>query len=113
MNVRLTAIQEQAAAAGVHAARVAMLSPSGQAETALALGRRASGLSAWAAASASLGECDGPDRQFVAGQITARPDFTEFDELTSAFLHQVASGRAALRPAADRVGHARVSQPAQ
>lgn len=104
MNVRLTAIQEQAATARGLASRVAMIAADrAEAEAALALSRCASALSAWTAEAASLGDFDGPNRQFMAGQIVDPPDFTELDERTAAFLRLVAPGQAPTR----------ISQPAQ
>jgi hypothetical protein len=94
MNVRLSGIQEQAAASGSLAARVAMLAPNAEGSAALALGGCASKLSAWTARSVSLAaDFEGPSNQFVAGQITARPDFSELDELITAFLGLVALTR--------------------
>jgi hypothetical protein len=93
MNVRLSGIQEQAATSGSLAARVAMLAPA-EGSAALALGGCASKLSAWTARSVTLaGDFEGPSNQFVAGQITARPDFAELDELITAFLGLVALAR--------------------
>lgn len=90
MNVRLAAIGEQAATAGVRASRVAILAP-GQAEAdaALALGRCASGLSAWTAKAASLGDFEGANPQFVAGQIMEPPDFRELDQFLAVFLRLI------------------------
>jgi len=94
MNMRLAAIQEQAAVTGVQASKVAMISTlPAETEAALALGRCASKLAAWAAKAVSLGDFDGPDRQFVAGQIVERPDFAELDDHVRAFLGLVASSR--------------------
>jgi len=99
MNVRLAGIQEQTVAAGVRAARVAMISPDPtEADAALALGKCASRLSAWTAKSVKLGDFDGPDRQFVAGEITVRPDFTELDELEATFLRLVLPAQPAAGP---------------
>jgi hypothetical protein len=93
MNVRLTAIQEQAVATGVQAARVAMISPDpAEAEAALALGRCASRLSAWTAKSVLLGDFEGPNQQLLPGQIIERPNLAELDEILSAFLRLVSPG---------------------
>ena len=95
MNVRLTAIQEQAVNTGVLASRVALLSPGRETETAFALGRCASGLAALTAKSITLGDYEGPNLQFVAGDITGvRPDFTELERLVATFLNQISHDQA-------------------
>jgi len=99
MNVRLAAIQEQALTANVLAARVALLSPGPEAEIAFALGKCASGLTALTAKSMTLGDFDGPNKQFVAGEITGtRPDFAELERLVAAFLRQISPGPPATEP---------------
>ena len=96
MNVRLAAIQEQALTANVLAARVALLSPGPEADLAFALGKCASGLTALTAKSMTLGDFDGPNKQFVAGEITGtRPDFAELEPLVAAFLRQISPGQPA------------------
>jgi hypothetical protein len=95
MNVRLTAIQEQAVTTGVLASRVALLSPGQEAETAFALGKCASELAARTAKSVTLGDFEGPNKQFIAGDITGvRPDFDELERLVTAFLNQISPGQA-------------------
>ena len=99
MNVRLAAIQEQALTANVLAAQVALLSPGPEADIAFALGKCASGLAALTAKSMTLGDFDGPNKQFVAGEITGtRPDFAELEPLVAAFLRQISPGQAATEP---------------
>lgn len=108
MNVRLSAIQEQALTANVLASRVALLSPGQEAEIAFALGKCASGLTALTAKSMTLGNFDGPDKQFLAGEITGtRPNFDELESLLARFLLLIspvqptaAPRAAAIRPAA-------------
>jgi hypothetical protein len=96
MNVRLAAIQEQALTANVLASRVALLSPGEEAEVAFKLGKCASGLAALTAKSMTLGDFDGPNGQFVAGEITGkRPNFTEFEQTIAEFLRLIS-----LRPTA-------------
>jgi hypothetical protein len=117
MNVRLAAIQEQALTANVLAARVALLSPGPEAEIAFALGKCASGLTALTAKSMTLGDFDGPNKQFVAGEITGtRPDFTEFERLIAVFLRLISPGQAVADPqaagiAASTTAADRVSRP--
>jgi hypothetical protein len=95
MNVRLAAIQEQAVTTGVLASRVALLSPGHEAEIAFALGKCASGLAALTAKSITLGDYDGPNKQFMAGDITgSRPDFTQLERLVAAFLGLISPGQA-------------------
>jgi hypothetical protein len=101
MNVRLAAIQEQALTANVLASRVALLSPGAEADTAFALGKCASGLTALTARSMTLGDFDGPNKQFVAGEITGtRPNFTEFERLIAVFLRLISPGQAVADPQA-------------
>jgi hypothetical protein len=90
MNARLTAIQDHAVQVGLQASRSALLSPQAVAEAALALGRVASTLSAWAVSNTVLGEYGGPDGQFIAGEMRSRPDLSEFDQRTEAFFRQAA-----------------------
>jgi hypothetical protein len=94
MNVRLAAIQEQALTANVLAAQVALLSPGPEADIAFALGKCASGLAALTAKSMTLGDFDGPNKQFMAGEITGtRPDFAELERLVAAFLRHISPGQ--------------------
>ena len=117
MNVRLAAIQEQALTANVLASRVALLSPGAEADIAFALGKCASGLTALTARSITLGDFDGPNKQFVAGEITGtRPDFTEFERLIAVFLRLISPGQAVADPqaaaiAASTTAADRVSRP--
>ena len=113
MNVRLAAIQEQALTANVLAARVALLSPGPEADIAFALGKCASGLTALTAKSMTLGDFDGPNKQFVAGEITGtRPDFAELERLVAAFLRQISPGQPATEPqTAIPAAAGRVSRP--
>jgi hypothetical protein len=94
MNVRLAAIQEQAVTTGVLATRVALLSPGPEAEVSVALGTCASGLAALTAKSITLGDYDGPNRQFIAGDITGvRPDFGQLERLVAEFLGLISPGQ--------------------
>ena len=113
MNVRLAAIQEQALTANVLAARVALLSPGPEADIAFALGKCVSGLAALTAKSMTLGDFDGPNKQFVAGEITGtRPDFAELERLVAAFLRQISPGLPATEPlTAIPAATGRVSRP--
>jgi hypothetical protein len=113
MNVRLAAIQEQALTANVLAAQVALLSPGPEADIAFALGKCASGLTALTAKSMTLGDFDGPNKQFVAGEITGtRPDFAELERLVAAFLRQISPGQPATEPrTAIPAATGRVSRP--
>ena len=95
MNVRLAAVQEQALTANVLASQVALLSPGREAEVAFELGKCASGLAALTAKSMTLGDFDGPNKQFVAGEITGtRPDFTQYERLVTVFLGLIPAGQA-------------------
>jgi hypothetical protein len=95
MNVRLAAIQEQAVTTGVLASRVALLSPGREAEVAFALGRCASALAALTAKSITLGDYDGPNKQFMAGDITGvRPDFSQLERLVAEFLGLISPSQA-------------------
>ena len=101
MNVRLTAIQEQAVNTGVLAPHVSRCSRrAGRTDTRLfALGRCASGLAALTARrkSITLGDYEGPSEllQFVAGDITGvRPDFTGTERLVATFLDQISHDQA-------------------
>jgi hypothetical protein len=101
MNVRLAAIQEQALTANVLASRVALLSPGAEADTVFALGKCVSGLTALTARSITLGDFDGPNKQFVAGEITGiRPSFTEYERLIAVFLRLISPGQAVADPQA-------------
>lgn len=115
MNVRLAAIQEQALTANVLAAQVALLSPGPEADIAFALGKCASGLAALTAKSMTLGDFDGPNKQFVAGEITGtRPDFAELERLVAAFLRLISPGRPATEPqTAIPAATGQVSRPAR
>jgi hypothetical protein len=126
MNVRLAAIQEQAATTGVLASRIALLSPGQEAEIAMALGKCASGLAALTAKSMKLGEYEGPNNQFMAGDLTGvRPDLAELERLVAALLKQISLDQAttsAETPASSEVqgnvatgaiASGRVSQPLQ
>lgn len=78
MNVRLATIQEHAVSAGMHASRVALLSPeAGQAARALA--SAAIQLAAATAEHTNLGSQD------EGGQITRPADFREFDDCLTHF----------------------------
>ena len=97
MNVRLAAIQERAVTTGVLASRIGLLSPGQEAQTAFALGNCASGLAALTAKSITLGDFEGPNKQFVAGDITGeRPEFTELDQLVRVFLDLISPDRTAV-----------------
>ena len=115
MNVRLAAIQEQALTANVLASQVALLSPGPEAAIAFALGKCASGLAALTAKSMTLGDFDGPNKQFVAGEITGtRPDFAELERLVAAFLRQISPGQPATEPqTAIPAAASEVSRPAR
>ena len=119
MNVRLAAIEEQALTANVLASRVALLSPGAEAENAFAMGKCASGLAALTAKSATLGDFDGPNKQFVAGEITGtRPDFDELERLVAAFLRLISPARPVTEPqpataAAGTVAPRQLSRPAR
>jgi hypothetical protein len=94
MNVRLAAVQEQALTASVLASRVALLSPGQEADVAFALGKCASGLAAHTAKSMTLGDFDGPDKQFLAGEITGtRPNLDELDRLVAGFLRLISAAQ--------------------
>ncbi len=95
MNVRLAEIQEQAVITGVLASRVALLSPGQEAEIAFALGKCASELAARTAKSITLGDYDGPNKQFMAGDITGpRPSFDQLEKLVAALLGPLSPERA-------------------
>jgi hypothetical protein len=81
MNVRLATIQQHAASAGLHASRVALISP----ETAEAARALASAAGQLAAATASHTNMGYQGEQFLGGQITPPADFTEFDECIKSF----------------------------
>jgi hypothetical protein len=89
MNVRLTSIQQHAVFAGLHASRVALLSPE-TAEAALAL---ASAAGQRAAATANHTIMGRGDEQLLGGQITQPTDFTEFDECVKRFYDAAAQDR--------------------
>jgi hypothetical protein len=84
MNVRLAAIQEHAVTAGVHASRVALLSPE-TAEAARALASAAVLLAAATAKHTNMGD--------EGGQITRPADFTEFDDCLKRFSDAAAQDR--------------------
>jgi hypothetical protein len=119
MNVRLTAVQEQAVTTGVLATRIALLSPVQEAEAAFALGKCASRLAALTARSITLGDFDGPNKQFIAGDITGiRPDLSELDRLVTAFLSLISPRPATASTdvatsAAGKGARDRLSQPSQ
>jgi hypothetical protein len=96
MNIRLAAIQEQALTANVLASQVALLSPGQEADIAFALGKCVSGLAALTAKSMTLGNFDGPNKEFLAGEITGtRPDFAELERLVAVFLRLIQVSRPA------------------
>jgi hypothetical protein len=78
MNVRLATIQQHAVSAGLHASRVALLSPE-TAEAARALASAAGQLVAATAKHTNIGYQD------EGGQITRPADFTEFDDCLTRF----------------------------
>ena len=91
--VRVASIS--AVTTGVLATRVALLSPGREAEVAFAPGTCASGLAALTPKSMTLGDYDGPNRQFIAGDITgARPDFCQLERLVAEFLGLISPGPA-------------------
>ncbi|HKR50184.1 MAG TPA: hypothetical protein VJT72_11485 [Pseudonocardiaceae bacterium] len=81
MNVRLATIQQHAVSAGLHASRVALLSPE-TAEAALSLASAARLLTAAVAKRTNLGY---QGEQFLGGEITHPADFAEFDECIKRF----------------------------
>ncbi len=86
MNVRLATIQQYATSAGLHASRVALLSPE-TAKAALALASAASRL---AATTTNNTEMRYRDEQFLGGQITRTADFTKLDECIEQFYRATA-----------------------
>jgi len=78
MNVRLATIQQHAVSAGLHASRVALISPE-TAEVARALASAAGQLVAATAKHTNIGYQD------EGGQITRPADFTEFDDCLTRF----------------------------
>lgn len=81
MDVRVAAIQEHAESTGLHASRVALISPE-TAEAALSLASAARRLTAAVAKHTELGY---QGEQFIGGEITHPADFTEFDECIKCF----------------------------
>lgn len=77
MNVRLATIQQHAVSAGLHASRVAVLSPQ-TADMARELAAAASRLAATAARYTNVG--GNHSQQVLGGQITQPIDLTEFNE---------------------------------
>ncbi len=91
LNVRLAAAHDYAVAVGLQAARSALLSPQEVANAALALGHAAGSLARWMTQNAKMGkEYSGPDGHFLPGEVDGRPDFTELDTCSRAFLRLAA-----------------------
>ncbi len=89
MNVRVATIQRHAASAGLHASRVALLSP----ETAAAARALASASARLVAATLKYTDMGYQGEQFLGGQITLAADFTEFDECIERFYRAAARDR--------------------
>ncbi len=86
MNVRVAAIQRHAVSAGLHASRVALLSP----ETAAVARALATASTQLVAATLKHTEMGYRDEQFLGGQITRAANFTEFDECIEHFYRAAA-----------------------
>ena len=86
MNVRLATIQQYAVSTGLHASRVALISPD-TAEAARALASAAGQLAAATAEHTSIGYQD------EGGQVTRPADFTEFDDCLTRFSDAAAQDR--------------------
>lgn len=87
MSVKLATIQQHAVAAGLHASRVAVLSPR-TAAMALKLAAAASQLAADAASFTNMGS--NQNQQPLGGQLTQAVDFTEFDQRFERLYHEAA-----------------------
>ena len=79
MDVKLTAIDENARLLGQHASRVAVLAPAEVAEPARALVSAATALAACALRNAEMVYEPGRDARFLIGEIRAPFDFGVFD----------------------------------